>query len=51
MQNDEVFTAHGNIFTSLRVGTMSARPIHLVSPEKQVGYSCQNTDSTDQQLI
>lgn len=28
IQNDEVFTAHGNTCTFLRVGTMSARPLH-----------------------
>lgn len=41
MQNDEVSTAHSNIFTKLRAGTISA------SPENQVDYNCQNTDSTD----
>lgn len=28
IQNGEVFTAHGNTCTFLRVGTMSARPLH-----------------------
>lgn len=45
MQNDEVFTTHSNIFTKLRAGTISA------SPENQVDYNCQNTNSTDKKLI
>lgn len=30
---------------------MSVRPLHLLTPHHQVGYRCQNTGSTDKQLI
>lgn len=30
---------------------MSLRSLHLLTPHHQVSYSCQNTGSTDKQLI